>query len=81
MKLTGGSVVTFLAWVTCLLACSLVSAEEPKIQIDHIIWAVPDLDAGVELTSPAGTRHLGIDELILGPYFSAREPDELNAYT
>lgn len=55
------------------LAGNLVFAE-PKSDVIPILLA---LDARVELTSPTGSRHLGIDELILGPYFSAREPDEL----
>jgi hypothetical protein len=46
MKWISGSVV--FAWVGFLLVCSLSLAEEPKIQIDHIIWAVPDLDAGAK---------------------------------
>lgn len=48
MKWNRGSVVTFLALAGCLLAFSSVFAEEPKIQIDHIIWAVPDLDEGAD---------------------------------
>lgn len=55
------------------LAGNLVFAE-PKSDVIPILLA---LDAVVELTSPTGSRLLGIDELILGPYFSAREPDEL----
>jgi carbon-monoxide dehydrogenase medium subunit len=35
------------------------------------------LGAQVELTSPAGSRTLGVDELILGHYETAIEPDEL----
>ena len=37
-----------LAIGLCVLIPSLVLSEEPKIQIDHIIWAVPDLDAGAK---------------------------------
>jgi carbon-monoxide dehydrogenase medium subunit len=55
------------------LAGNLVFAE-PKSDVIPILLA---LDAGVDLTSPTGSRHLSIDEFILGPYFSAREPDEL----
>ncbi len=60
MRLSGRSVVTLLAIASCSLAGGshafslgqageqTTRAGEPKIQIDHIIWAVPDLDAGAE---------------------------------
>ena len=55
MKSRGRPAFTLLALASCLLAVSLVLAQvpsiracEPRIQIDHIIWAVPDLDAGAE---------------------------------
>jgi carbon-monoxide dehydrogenase medium subunit len=35
------------------------------------------LGARIELASPGGTRVLGVDELILGHYDTAIEPDEL----
>jgi carbon-monoxide dehydrogenase medium subunit len=35
------------------------------------------LDATVVLRSVAGTRELPVDEFVLGPYTTAREPDEL----
>lgn len=53
MRYKSGSVVTFLMLATCLLmvgsyAFSLTRAGELKNRIDHIIWAVPELDAGAE---------------------------------
>jgi hypothetical protein len=48
MKWNRGPMVTLLAFAGCLLAFTSVFAEEPKIQIDHIIWAVPDLDEGAD---------------------------------
>jgi hypothetical protein len=53
MDLRVRSVVTVLALASCLSlasphASSLLQAHEPKSQIDHVIWAVPDLDAGAE---------------------------------
>ena len=55
------------------LAGNLVFAE-PKSDVIPILLA---LDAGVVLVSTNGSRTLTIDEFILGPYFCAREEDEL----
>ncbi|NND02672.1 MAG: carbon monoxide dehydrogenase [Acidimicrobiia bacterium] len=55
------------------LAGNLVFAE-PKSDVIPILLA---LDASVVLVSASATRSLTIDEFILGPYYSAREPDEL----
>ena len=55
------------------LAGNLVFGE-PKSDVIPILLA---LDARVVLVSPTGERQLTIDEFILGPYYSAREPDEL----
>lgn len=55
------------------LAGNLVFAE-PKSDVIPILLA---LDSAVELISPNGSRQLSIDDFILGPYFSAREPDEI----
>jgi hypothetical protein len=43
MVLVRGIIITFL-----LTGCASVYAQsgEPDVQIDHVIWAVPDLDAG-----------------------------------
>lgn len=35
------------------------------------------LDGTLTLASRAGTRHLGVPDFLLGPYWTAREPDEL----
>ncbi len=48
MKLIRGSGITLLAAGACLMALSLAWAEDPKTQLDHIIWAVRDLDAGAK---------------------------------
>lgn len=53
MKHKGGLVVAFSALAGCVFivgshAFPLVQADEREIQIDHVIWAVPDLDAGAE---------------------------------
>ena len=55
------------------LAGNLVFAE-PKSDVIPILLA---LDANVVLVSSSGSRTMSIDQFILGPYFSAREPDEL----
>jgi len=55
------------------LAGNLVFAE-PKSDVVPILLA---LDASVVLMSSNATRSLSIDQFILGPYYSAREPDEL----
>ncbi len=55
------------------LAGNLVFAE-PKSDVIPILLG---LDAHVVLTSPDGTRTLDIDQFIIGPYYSAREPNEL----
>lgn len=55
------------------LAGNLVFAE-PKSDVIPILLA---LDARVVLTSSSDSRTLTIDEFVLGPYFCAREPDEL----
>ncbi len=55
------------------LAGNLVFAE-PKSDVITILRA---LDAQVVLVSSRGSRQLDLDDLILGPYFSAREPDEV----
>lgn len=55
------------------LAGNLVFAE-PKSDVTTILMA---LDAEIVLRSPNGGRTLDVDQFILGPYFSAREPDEL----
>ncbi len=55
------------------LAGNLVFAE-PKSDVIPILLA---LDARVVLESPNGTRTLGLDDFLLGPYYSAREPEEL----
>ncbi len=55
------------------LAGNLIFAE-PKSDVIPILLA---LNAQIVLRSSKDTRSIGIDELILGPYYSAREPDEL----
>ena len=56
------------------LAGNLIFAE-PKSDVIPILLA---LDAQIVLESSNGAnRSLSIEELILGPYYSAREPDEL----
>lgn len=55
------------------LAGNLVFAE-PKSDVIPILLS---LDARLVLNSPAASRSLTITEFILGPYFSAREPNEL----
>jgi len=55
------------------LAGNLVFAE-PKSDVIPILMS---MDAKIVLTSSEATRSLTIDEFILGPYYSAREPDEL----
>ena len=55
------------------LAGNLVFAE-PKSDVITILLA---LDASVVLVSTNASRALTIDEFILGPYFCAREQDEL----
>ncbi len=55
------------------LAGNLVFAE-PKSDVIPILLA---LDARVVLASDSGTRSLAINEFILGPYYSAREPNEV----
>ena len=55
------------------LAGNLIFAE-PKSDVIPILLA---LDATVTLVSSRGPRNMTIDELILGPYYAAREPDEL----
>jgi len=55
------------------LAGNLVFGE-PKSDVIPILMA---LDARVVLVSPTGERQLTIDDFILGPYYSARETDEL----
>ncbi len=47
---------------------------EPKSDVIPILSA---LDASVTLVSPSGSRTLGIGDLMLGPYYTAKEPDEL----
>ena len=46
MKLNRGLVITVLLTVASPMIPFSAFADEPKIQIDHVIWAVPDLDAG-----------------------------------
>ena len=53
MDLRGYSAISVLALASCSLlvgphASFEVQADEPGSQIDHVIWAVPDLDAGAE---------------------------------
>ncbi len=55
------------------LAGNLVFAE-PKSDVIPILLA---LDAQLVLSSQDGTRSLAVDDFILGPYYSAREPDEV----
>ena len=55
------------------LAGNLVFAE-PKSDVIPILLA---FDATVTLASSSATRRLTIEEFILGPYYAAREPNEL----
>ena len=55
------------------LAGNLVFAE-PKSDVIPILLA---LDARVQLRSASGSRQMTIDEFIIGPYYCAREPEEL----
>lgn len=55
------------------LAGNLVFAE-PKSDVIPILLA---LDARVVLASKNGPRSLAVDDFVLGPYYSAREPDEV----
>lgn len=55
------------------LAGNLVFAE-PKSDVIPILLA---LDSRLELVSQTGRRSLSVDEFILGPYWSAREPEEI----
>jgi carbon-monoxide dehydrogenase medium subunit len=55
------------------LAGNIVFAE-PKSDVIPILSA---LNASVTLVSPRGSRTLTVKELMLGPYYTAREPDEL----
>lgn len=47
---------------------------EPK---SDVATALVALDAAVTLVSPDGDRRVSVEDFIAGPYFAAREPDEL----